>query len=146
MNDWSLIGEHIVTIKGEILVPMDYTSNSFTPMTVEYPFSIYVEPCIITDFTTIPISKVVYTIGATAETSETYSFTQTPACNYDVTYIVTDLPTFAEHQELTQNFMVAKTEDLSLHGTYDVTLRAEFEHPTDYTKSIMQPISEEYMF
>ena len=74
-GDLSIIGEHIVTIKGEILVPTDYTSSTFTPMTAEYPFSIFVEPCIIIDFTTIPIKKVTYTIGSTDETSETYSFT-----------------------------------------------------------------------
>lgn len=93
----SLIGEHVVTIKGEILVPTDYTSTTYMPMTVEYPFSIFVEPCIITDFTTVPISKVFYTIGAQGVTSETYEFIQEPDCNYDVTFIVTDLPIFATH-------------------------------------------------
>ena len=96
-GDLSIIGEHVVTIKGEILVPTDYTSSTFTPMNVEYPFSIFVEPCVIIDFTTIPINKVTYTIGSTDETSETYSFTQDPACNYDVTYTVINLPAFATH-------------------------------------------------
>ena len=41
---------------------------------------------------------------------------------------------------------MSKTEDLGLHGIYFVTLRAEFEQPTDYTKSTMQPFSKEYVF
>ena len=39
-----------------------------------------------------------------------------------------------------------KIEDLSLHGTYYVTLRAEFEQPTDYSKSNMETIHNEYVF
>ena len=39
-----------------------------------------------------------------------------------------------------------KIEDLSLHGVYDVTLRAEFEQPTDYTKSTIDTFSNEYVF
>ena len=106
-GDLTIIGEHIVTIKGEILVPTDYTSTTLTPMTVEYPFSIFVEPCVITDFTTVPIDKVVYTIGSPPVISQTYSFTQVPACNYDVTLTVTDLPVFATHQAPTsQDFLV----------------------------------------
>ena len=71
-TDLSLIGEHVVTIKSEIFVPTDYTNSDFTTMTVEYPFSIYIEPCIITDFTTVPIGKMTYTIGSPAILSETY--------------------------------------------------------------------------
>ena len=44
-------------------------------MIVTYPFSIFVGPCLTTDFTTVPISKVVYTIGSADVTSETYYFT-----------------------------------------------------------------------
>ena len=39
-----------------------------------------------------------------------------------------------------------KTEELSYHGVYDVTVRAEFEQPTDYTKSTMVSIFNEYIF
>ena len=96
-------------------------------MSVEYDFSIYVQPCIITDFTTLPISKVTYTIGDDPIQSEAYSFTQTPSCNYPEAVIVSGLPSFATHNEGLRNFDVAKTEDLTLHGVYDVTLRSEFQ-------------------
>ena len=125
-TDLSLIGEHVVTIKSEIFVPTDYTNSAFTTMTVEYPFSIYIEPCIITDFTTVPIGKITYTIGSPAILSETYRFTQEPACNYPVTITISGLPSFANHDTSAQNFALPKTEDLSLHAMYDVTLRAEF--------------------
>ena len=55
-GDLSLIGEYVVTIKSLILVPTDYTNSAFTTMAVEYPFSLFIEPCIITDFTTTPSS------------------------------------------------------------------------------------------
>ena len=75
-GDLSIIGEHVVTILGEILVPDDYTKSTYTPMTVQYDFSIFVEPCVILDFIAVPIRTIVYTIGSVAELSETYSFTQ----------------------------------------------------------------------
>ena len=80
-------------------MPTDYTSTAFKPMVAVYSFSIFVEPCIITDFTTVPISKVVYKIGSNDEISESYSFTQQPACNYNVIISIMDLPAFATHQE-----------------------------------------------
>lgn len=86
----------------------------------------------ITDFSTTPISKVVYIIGDPAVTSEQYLFTQTPSCGYDQTYTVTGLPTFATHQTAQRNFLVPQTLDLSLAGIYTVTVRADTSQPTDY--------------
>ena len=99
-TDLSLIGEYIITIKSEIMIPTDYLNSVFTTMAVEYPFSIFVEPCIITDFSMIPISKLEYTIGAVTVISEQYLFIQTPSCNYPVILTVTDLPVFTIHDEL----------------------------------------------
>ena len=115
-------------------------------MMVEYPMSIIVEPCINTDFSTVPISKMTYTIGSGPIQSEIYSFTQTPLCNYPEALTVINLPSFATHDDIQQNFGVSKTEDLSLHGIYDVTLRSEFQQPTDYTKTDILTIFEEYVF
>ena len=75
-SDLSLIGEYEVTIKSEILVPKDYTKAEYEPRTVEYTFSILIEPCIVSEFMTVPISNVVYTIGSIDIQSETYSFVQ----------------------------------------------------------------------
>ena len=63
-----------------------------------------------------------------------------------MTYTITNLPVFANHDDVAQNFDVPKTEDLNLHGVYDVTLRAEFAQPEDYTKATMIPIVNEYVF
>ena len=75
-SDLSLVGEYEITIKSEILVPKDYTKADYEPRTVEYKFSILIEPCIVSDFTAVPISNIVYTIGSIDIESETYSFTQ----------------------------------------------------------------------
>ena len=37
------------------------------------------------------------------------------------------------HQTVAQRFEVPKTEDLTLAGLYDVTVRSEFSYPSDYT-------------
>jgi hypothetical protein len=74
-GDLSLIGEYVVTIKSEILVPTDYKKISFTPMSVSYNFSIFVEPCIVTKLIATSISKVEYTIGSGSVTSQQYMFT-----------------------------------------------------------------------
>ena len=39
-----------------------------------------------------------------------------------------------------------KTEELGYHGLYEVTVRAEFEQPSDYTQSVMVPVFNEYTF
>jgi len=145
-GDLSLIGEHVVTITSEILVPTDYTKTTLTPMSVTYDFSIFVEPCIVTQLITTPISTVSYTIGANGVTSQQYTFTQDPQCNYDQTYIVTGVMPFFNHQTLKRNFLVPKTLDLQLEGTYDVTVRGEISVPDDYTKSSFTTISNEYTF
>ena len=68
-GDLSLIGEHVVTITSQILVPKDYTKTIFTPMSASYEFSIFVEPCTVTKLIATAIDKVEYTIGAGPVTS-----------------------------------------------------------------------------
>ena len=116
-------------------MPTDYKNSAFTPTSYSYDFSIFVEPCQITDFRTTPIPKLVYIMGAFPVTSQQYVFTQVPKCDYEQVYSVSGLPAFATHKTASRNFFVPKTEDLSLHGVYDVTLRGEFQMPKDHTKS-----------
>ena len=72
--DLSLIGEYVVTVHSQISVPNDYTNTTFTVMEVEYPMSILIQPCIIIDFTTVPINTITYTIGDSQELSQQYNF------------------------------------------------------------------------
>ena len=47
INDLSLIGEYVITIRSQICVPDDYTKNTCTTMADEYDFSIYVSACLV---------------------------------------------------------------------------------------------------
>ena len=82
-GDLSLIGEHVVTIKSEILVPTDHTKAIFTPISVTYDFSIFMEPCTVNKLIATPIDKIEYTIGTSSMTTSEYTFTQVPQCNYN---------------------------------------------------------------
>ena len=115
-------------------------------MTVEYAMSILVEPCVMQEITTAEIGAMSYTIGDSGIVSDQYVFTQVPACAYPMPITVTGLPSFATHDATAQTFAIAKTEDLSLHGVYDVAIRAEVLQPTDHTKTEFLTLSRDYTF
>lgn len=95
-------------------------------MFVEYDFFIQIEECIINSYEvadTIP--TLTYIIGDPDFISTSYSFDETPVCNYPEIVTVTDLPAFSQHVSTNANFKIPKIEDLSLDGSYTVTLRSE---------------------
>ena len=67
-------------------------------------------------------------------------------CNYPETVTVIDLPTFAQHQEPDSTFSIPKIEDLSLEGTYLVTVRSQILVPDDYTKTTFTAWEDEFEF
>ena len=76
-SDLTLIGEYIVTVTSEIEVPDDYSKTTFTTMKATYDFSIFVEPCIVTELTMTTITAPVqYIIGSDAVTTSQFSFGQ----------------------------------------------------------------------
>ena len=79
------------------MVPQDYTRAAFNPMSVTYNFSIFLEPCIVSNLSATLISKVEYMIGADSLTSQQYEFIQAPQCNYNLNYTVTGLMPFFNH-------------------------------------------------
>ena len=81
--DLSLIGSYPVTIRSEIRVPDDYTMTSYTTMFVEYEFTILIEPCQVSTYTTeIMITEILYNIGGMTKTDGLYSFSESSVCNY----------------------------------------------------------------
>ena len=63
-SDLADIGAYVVTIRSEIQVPTDFTQTSFTTFFVEYDFTIFVEPCLITDyFAIIEVPDISYNVG-----------------------------------------------------------------------------------
>ena len=136
-TDLSLLGEYIVTLRSEICVPDDYTQATCTTMFVEYDFTVYIDPCIVNTYTaTQLVGDISYNIGADSLIGVgPYSFDEDPICNYPETVTLTDLPAFVMHNEVSSDFDLLKTTDLSLIGSYVVTIRSEIFVPDDYTNN-----------
>ena len=70
-DDPDNIGIYHLSIIGS--VPLNFMDPTYAE---ELIISILIQPCTVSDFTTVQISNVVYTIGSIDIESETYSFTQ----------------------------------------------------------------------
>jgi len=146
-TDLSLIGSYPVTLRSEIQIPDDFTMTSFTTMFVEYEFTILIEPCLVTTYQpTTKITEIVYNIGALEMTDGLYVFDEDPVCNYSETVTLTDLPTFATHNEASSDFTIPQTGDLDLLGEYTVKIRSEICVPDDHTNDSCSPFVSEYDF
>ena len=51
LTDNTNCGAYLITIRNEISVPDDAEKSSFTPMVVEYDFTIFIEPCSVDTYT-----------------------------------------------------------------------------------------------
>ena len=143
--DLSLIGEYTVTLRSEICVPTDYSQADCTVMFVEYDFLIQVEECIVNDYTADQvIGTISYNIGAPTLTTPMYTFTEDPPCYYPETVFVTNMPAFMTHDEAASDFTIPQMFDLSLLGSYTMTLRSEIYIPTDYTTTDFTTMFVEY--
>ena len=126
MTDLSLLGSTTVTIRSEISVPDDYTKTTFTTKSDEYDFIVYVEPCLVDKYeAALVVSKIIYNVNQADLTTGLYRFDEIQVCNYPETVTVTNLPTFAAHNEATSDFTIPRNNDLELIGTYTVRLRSE---------------------
>lgn len=97
--DLGIIGEYKVTIRAEIEIPNDHTATTYTKMLSEYDFVIQVNGCQISEYRAVQDTMAMtYTIGQDNLYSAVYAFEQVPACGYEQTVSVIDLPAFVEHQ------------------------------------------------
>ena len=62
-----------------------------------------------------------------------YIFVEDPICQYPETVTLTNLPEFIVHNEDTSDFTLAKNTNLSIIGSYIVTIKSEIQVPTDAT-------------
>ena len=88
-----------MTFRSEIQVPVDALATSYTTMFVEYNFTIFVEPCLVTTYTaTTEVADISYNIGAADLLNVgPYVFDEEPVCNYPETVTLTSLPSFVTH-------------------------------------------------
>ena len=71
------------------------------------------------------IDVISYNIGAQSLTSQKYSFVEEPSCNYPETVTFSNLPDFVTHNEDSSDLLIPQNLDLSLIGSYLVTIRSE---------------------
>ena len=147
-DDLSLLGEYTVTIKSEICVPDDHSKATCTPFIVEYDFVVVMQPCLVDSYeATQEVGDITYSIGAEGLLNVgQYIFTEDPVCQYPETVTLTDLPTFIEHNESTKDFTLPQNSDLSLIGSYLVTIRSEIKVPVDATSGTYDTLFVEYDF
>ena len=100
---------------------------------VSYTFKVTIDPCATTLSPNVKPTSFTYTIGGATLTGGSYSFTQTPNCKYGENVELTNLPSFVTHRVFNKNFVIQKTENRDLVGTYVVTMRGYITQPDDYT-------------
>ena len=137
-----------MTIKSEICVPDDHTQATCTTLFVEYDFKVIMQPCIVNTYTdTQRVGDITYNIGAPSlENVGKYTFDEDPVCNYPETVTLTNLPAFITHNEATSDFTLPQNSDLSLIGSYDVTIRSEISVPDDFQAGTFTVLFREYQF
>ena len=101
------------------------------------------EPCIINTYTaTLEAADIIYNIGAPDLLNVSpYVFDEDPVCNYSETVTLTGLPAFVTHNAQTSDdFTLPQNDDLSLIGSYTVTIRSEIQVPTDHTQTVFDTL------
>ena len=94
------------------------------------------QPCLVTSYTaTKTVSNIVYNVNQATLTAGNYQFDESPVCNYPETVTVTNLPVWTIHNVASSDFTIPQNGNLSLVGSYTVTLRSEIKIPIDHTKT-----------
>ena len=118
-------------------------------MFVEYNFIVFIEPCLVSTYTaTLEVADISYNIGAPDLLNVSpYVFDENPECNYPELVTLTNLPVFVTHNAPTSDdFTVLQNSDLSLIGSYVVTIRSEISVPDDHTKATFTTRFDEHEF
>ena len=72
-----------------------------------------------------------YNIGSPSLTSDKYSFDEDKPCGYTETVTIEGLPAFMEHNAASSDFKIQLNTDLTLIGSYEVTVKSEIVIPSD---------------
>ena len=130
-------------------MPNDASSGTTTTMFVEYDFTVFIEPCIVSTYlATLEVADISYNIGASELANVSpYVFDEDPLCGYPETVTLSDLPVFVTHNGPTSDdFTVPFNNDLALIGSYVVTIRSEISIPDDYTKTAFTTLTADHEF
>ena len=137
----------MVTIKSEICIPDDFTQGTCTVMLSEHDFTVFMEPCLVKNYeVTSKVDIIIYNVNQATLIDGSYIFDENPVCNYPEAVTVTNLPTFATHNEFSSDFTISKTNDLGLIGEYTVNLCSEIDVPDDYSMTTFTTLVFDYDF
>ena len=76
-------------------------------------------------------------------TSEKYRFDEDKLCNYEETVTILGMPSFVVHNLASSDFTIAKNLDLSLIGSFSVTVKSSISIPGNPEAIIL---SDEFTF
>ena len=105
-------------------------------------------PCQIMDYVaTLKVTEIRYAIGEPALVQVSpYTFDEVPFCGYPETVTLTNLPLLVTHNEVSSDFTVPQSADLSFIGEYTVNIKSEIQVPNDQTKSTFTTYEVNYDF
>ena len=94
-------------------------------------------PCQILDYVAnLKVTEIRYRIGEPALLQAgSYTFDEVPLCGYPETVTLTNLPHFVTHNEVSSDFTVPQSTDVSHIGEYTVNIKSEIQVPNDQTKT-----------
>ena len=102
-------------------------------MPTETKFTLNVNPCIITDFSSASVigPVVTYRLGDPGFLFGNYLFEQSPKCEYNQEVTTTGQPNFITLDKVNSKFVLSETSDLALAKSFSVTLNSEIKQPED---------------
>ena len=149
-NDPIDIGQYevLMTVSQNAAVGDGYNQPYVGAMpSISYKFKATINPCTATYAAVTKTTKITYTIGASALTTGTYLFQQTPNCAYiDFVQFTPALPYYVKHNSATKDFTVMETENRDLAGTTTYTFKGYVLEPNDYTMAVYTERQETYTF
>ena len=89
--DLSLIGAYPIMLRYEIEQYTDYTKSATEIIFNEYEFTIYINPCIVTDYiASLQVTEIRYVLNSPTLTDGHYIFDEVPFCGYPETVSFTN--------------------------------------------------------
>ena len=114
-------------------------------MSVEEIVQVNVNPCIVDTYeASLKVIEILYNVGLPEKNDGNYEFAQSPNCKYPQSVTVSNLPSWATHNEAAQDFSISSIADLSMIGQYTVDMHSEIQIPDDATQATFTTMTVDY--
>ena len=121
------LGANLITVTAEVTHFTDSSKASTTTITGQFDFTIFFEPCQVTNYVdTTRVTQILYQLGTPDLTDGYYEFDEVPTyCGYPETVTFSPvLPSWITHNVANSDFTVPSNGDLSLIGTYTYNIQS----------------------